>query len=127
MAFPGKIRFYCRFNRASRRAYTWIKYRWTPRDWEGVEKLVESESSRNQPRSRRRSETKVRGRKGQEGGTRRGITGNGSSSLRTVGSKQLNDKIYSSVARLPLALPEGRGGSSAKDSRELSVGYQGWK
>lgn len=73
-----------------------------------MEKLVESESSRNQLWPRRRSETKMRRKKGQEGGTRRGITGNGSSSLRTVGSKQLNDKIYSSVARLPLAFLEGR-------------------
>lgn len=64
-----------------------------------MEKLVESESSRNQPRPRRKSETKEEGEL--EGG-------NGTSSLRTVGSKQLNDKIYSSVARLPLALPEGR-------------------
>lgn len=69
-----------------------------------MEKLVESESLKS---------TSVARKLGAEGteeeeGTRRRVTENGSSSLRTVGSKQLNDKIYSSVARLPLALPEGR-------------------
>lgn len=113
MAFPGKIRSRCRFNRASRRAYTWIKYRCTPRDWEGVEKLVESESSsKSTPVAKKVGDDGA----GEEGGGQEGRRGdpkgdsgkNGSSSLRTVGSKQLNDKIYSSVARLPLALPEGR-------------------
>lgn len=72
-----------------------------------MEKFIESESSKSTPIARKVGDEGTE-EEGGKGGTRRGITENSSSSLRTVGSKQLNDKIYSSVARLPLALPEGR-------------------
>jgi len=73
-----------------------------------AEKLVESESSESTPGAR-----KV--------GDGAGVAGNGSSGLRTTGSKQLNDKIYSSVACPPLALSPEEGGSSAKGRPECRM------
>lgn len=63
MALPEKIRFHCRFNRASWRAY---KVSMDPArlgGWGGMEKLVESESLKSTPIARELGETKERGRK----------------------------------------------------------------
>lgn len=62
-------------------------------------------SLRNQPPAQEGRKTKGREQRIGGQGDPKGDNVERLGSLRTAGSKQLNDKIYSSVARLPLALP----------------------